>query len=99
MGELVDSPDEAFTAEYVLPFHPIPNSILYVTFSSICDPLYRSRERREHQVFRKLLNLVPGLEERLMEGSEEETRMVADLVCRVDISCCWSSFLMTATSF
>jgi hypothetical protein len=38
------------------------------------------RERREHRVFRTLLNMVPGLEERLVQGTEEEVRMIADLV-------------------
>jgi hypothetical protein len=38
------------------------------------------RERREHGVFQKLLQMVPGLEERLLTGSEEETIFVADLV-------------------
>lgn len=31
-------------------------------------------------VFQKLLQMVPGLEERLLNGSEEETVFVADLV-------------------
>ena len=38
------------------------------------------RERREHRVFQELLKSVPGLEERLMEGSEEEVDIVAELV-------------------
>jgi hypothetical protein len=38
------------------------------------------RERREHRVFRTLLNMVPGLEECLVQGTEEEVRMIADLV-------------------
>jgi hypothetical protein len=38
------------------------------------------RERREHNVFRALLKSVPGLEERLMTGSEEEMGIVAELV-------------------
>ena len=39
------------------------------------------RERREYRVYRSLLCMIPGLEERLVNGSDEETRMVADLVC------------------
>lgn len=41
-----------------------------------------SRERREQRVFEKLLKLVPGLEERLMndEMEEEEVMSVAGLV-------------------
>lgn len=38
------------------------------------------RERREHRVFTKLLQMVPGLEERLMNSSEEEVVFVADMV-------------------
>ena len=38
------------------------------------------RERREHRVFDKLLQMVPGLEERLLTGSEEEITFVAELV-------------------
>ncbi|KIM88178.1 hypothetical protein PILCRDRAFT_51494, partial [Piloderma croceum F 1598] len=37
-------------------------------------------ERREHRVFKRLLNLVPNLEERIMTGSEEELTEVADLL-------------------
>ncbi|KAF8240435.1 hypothetical protein L208DRAFT_1539586 [Tricholoma matsutake] len=50
--ELVDRPDESFTAE----------------------------ERREYWVYRLLLQMVPGLEEHLLSGSEEEILHVADLV-------------------
>ena len=38
------------------------------------------RERREYCVYRLLLQMVPGLEERLLNGSEEEILHVADLV-------------------
>jgi hypothetical protein len=33
-------------------------------------------------VFKQLLRLVPNLTERLMEASEQETMIMADLVCR-----------------
>jgi hypothetical protein len=39
------------------------------------------RERREHRVFQTLLHSIAGLEERLMEGSDEEVAHVAELVC------------------
>jgi hypothetical protein len=42
--------------------------------------LITGRERREHRVFRLLLQMVPGLEERLMEGSEEDLIHVAEMV-------------------
>lgn len=38
------------------------------------------RERREHKVFQELLKLVPGLEERLMTGSDDEVAITSDLV-------------------
>jgi hypothetical protein len=38
------------------------------------------RERREHRVFTKLLQMIPGLEERIMNSSEEEVGFIADLV-------------------
>jgi hypothetical protein len=40
------------------------------------------RERREHRVFRQLLLMIPGLEERLMEGSDENIAHTAELVGR-----------------
>ena len=39
------------------------------------------RERREHRVFQQLLQIVPGLEDRIMEGSDKEVAHIADLVC------------------
>jgi hypothetical protein len=39
-----------------------------------------SRERREHRVFTKLLQMIPGLEERIMNSSGEEVGFIADLV-------------------
>ena len=38
------------------------------------------REEKEHHVFQCLLQMIPGLEARLMESSEEELRLIADLV-------------------
>jgi len=38
------------------------------------------RERKEYAVFRELLHMIPGLEARLMESSEEQVVNVADLV-------------------
>ena len=38
------------------------------------------RERREHRVFSKLLQMVPSLEERLVGSSEPEVVLIADLV-------------------
>ena len=38
------------------------------------------REWKEYAVFRELLRMIPGLEARLMESSEEQVVNVADLV-------------------
>lgn len=39
-----------------------------------------TRQQREYAVFQKLLKSIPGLEERLLTGSETEIHHVADLV-------------------
>ena len=45
-------------------------------------------ERREHNAFQKLMRTIPGLEERLMEGSDENVIHIAELVCiRFACSC------------
>jgi hypothetical protein len=38
------------------------------------------RQRREHRVFNDLLQMIPGLEDRLMAGDEEDTSRIADYV-------------------
>ena len=38
------------------------------------------RARKEHRAFQKLLQMVPRLTERLIEASDEESTIVADLV-------------------
>jgi len=43
--------------------------------------LLQPREIREYLVFMELLKMCPGLEDRLVKGDEEETELVADLVC------------------
>ena len=45
------------------------------------------RERREHRVFQELLRSVPGLEERLLQGPEEEVDTIADLVNFLIVRC------------
>jgi hypothetical protein len=39
-----------------------------------------TRQRREHRVFELLLQMVPGLEDRLMSGSEGDLVLIAELV-------------------
>jgi hypothetical protein len=75
MGELADQPEESFTTEFVNPLR-LHSSVLMVF----------GRERREHRVFQELLKSVPGLEERLMEGSEEEVGLLAELVSSQSVS-------------
>jgi len=72
LGEQADEPEEAFTAEYVQhiysnlpPFHFLTNV----------------RQRREHHVFAVLLQMVPNLEARLVEGVDKEVLSIADIVC------------------
>jgi hypothetical protein len=46
------------------------------------------RQRREYHIYKQLLQMVPGLEERLMNSSEEEIFHIADLVhCYISIHC------------
>ena len=70
MVELADWTDEFFTAEL------------------ICSPTVLSfndwmlaRERQEHKVYLTLLQSIPGLEKRLLTGSNEELLIIAELVC------------------
>ena len=39
------------------------------------------RQRREHRVFQALLQMIPGLEDRLMGGSESDVMGIAESVC------------------
>jgi hypothetical protein len=41
------------------------------------------RQRREHRVFATLLQIIPGLEERLLGGSGDDVIRIAKLVCVV----------------
>jgi hypothetical protein len=43
----------------------------------------RTRERREHRIFQDLLKSVVGLEERLMQGGDEEVDVVAELASTI----------------
>jgi hypothetical protein len=69
MGELSEQSEDTFTHEFVVPFYFIYN--MWLT---------PARERREHRIFQALLQMIPGLEERLMEGSNEDVIHVAELV-------------------
>jgi hypothetical protein len=38
------------------------------------------RQRREHRVFRALIQMIPGLQRRLIDGDDEHVEDIADLV-------------------
>lgn len=42
--------------------------------------MYINREEREHRVFKLLLQMVPGIEGRLTESSDEDVAHIAELV-------------------
>ena len=67
--------------------HSQPSKFVICERTAI-DHITVYRERREHRVFRSLLSAVPGLEDRLVNSSEEEVRMIADLV-RFFSRLCW----------
>jgi hypothetical protein len=72
MGELPEQAEDTFTHEYVVGFRPRSKLV------DIC-----SGEHREHRIFQQLLQMIPGLEERLLNGSSENLVHVAELVCEV----------------
>jgi hypothetical protein len=38
------------------------------------------RDQREHRVYKQLLRMAPGLEERILTGSDEDVNHVVDMV-------------------
>lgn len=46
--------------------------------------LYRIRDRKEFSIFKELVRMVPGLEARIMESSEEEVMQIGELVSARD---------------
>jgi hypothetical protein len=58
---------------------PSPQS-KFILISQVTHLLHGRRERREHRVFRHMLQAIPGLEARLIGGSEEEVVFIADMV-------------------
>ena len=41
---------------------------------------------KEHRVFLAMLRMIPGLQTRLLSSSDEELRIIADLVCPISES-------------
>src|SRR6266436_3565944 len=74
LGERAEEPEELFTEE-LADFC----TCLLIQCQLTIDSIYR--ERREHRVFGVLLQMVPGLETRLMEGSEDDLVSIAEMVC------------------
>jgi hypothetical protein len=72
IGELADDPEESFSAEYLCP--------LTLGIDPFSDCLFTNRKRRVHRVFLALTQMVPGLEDRLVEGSDEDVVLVAEMV-------------------
>ena len=70
-GERADDPEECFTPESVF------NIRVIFTMNSLITFVFR--ELREHRVYDTLLKMIPNLEERLMNASEEEVAMIAEL--------------------
>jgi hypothetical protein len=69
MGEWAGRPEETFTLECVC---DIKHEI---SFLELC------REGREHRVFDALLQMVPGLEQRLVQSSDDDDVVrIAELV-------------------
>jgi len=62
-------------------------SILSPLLGIIVHLINYPREHREHRIFRTLLQMVPGLEERLIEGTNEDLLHIADLVSNLARSC------------
>lgn len=79
IGEFPAQPEETFTHECVL--FPLAWMFIYLF----------TRQRRENRIFTLLLQMVPGLEERLVGGSEENVLHVAELV-RFSISKIYGQF-------
>lgn len=78
MRELADAPEESFTtAKCVYCLASIPLFLITCT--------YLRRENCEHRVFATLLQMVPGLEGRLIEGSDDDLTMIAEMVSLIGV--------------
>jgi hypothetical protein len=77
LGEQAGEPEESFTEEYVRILFFISYFIVYLPLTHCSSS---NRQRREHRVFDALLQMVPGLEDRLLNGAEEDVMHVAEMV-------------------
>ena len=65
-----------------------------IIFCSPDSPFCIVRQRREHRVFAVLLQMVPNLEARLMEGDDDDVVAIADLV-----RCIWLRHALLLSAF
>ena len=79
LGELAEEPEENFTIEWVWKL---------LGKKTISHDWFCFRQRREHCVFQQLLQMVPGLEERIMSGNDGQIMEVAEHVCQVHRNSC-----------
>lgn len=77
MRELADAPEESFIAKCIYCLV----SILFLLITCTC----LRRENREHHVFTALLQMVPGLEGHLMEGSNDDLTTIAEMVRLISV--------------
>jgi hypothetical protein len=76
MSKLADELEEPFTPVYV---------ILYFQYDSRFYKLALISERREHCVFTALLQIVPGLEDRLTNGGGGDVVSITEMVCLINL--------------
>ena len=75
IGEQADTPEENLTAAWVVINVPLSTQHLICLHS----------ECKEYSAFHQLLRMAPGLEDRLMNSSEEEVIHIANLVCQLGL--------------
>lgn len=64
-----------------IPLESLPTrSALLASYSAEALMTNVIRERQEDKVFRELLKMCHGLEDRLLDGSDEDVTNIADLV-------------------
>jgi hypothetical protein len=59
---------------------PLQLSTWYLGHNSIAPTSLPSRERHKHRVFEALLQMVPSLQEQLLEGGKDNVVMIVEMV-------------------
>ena len=72
---LVDKPEEEPEAE-----EQLTNECVMASAQACSRSLQIDREQQEHQVFNLLAQMVPGIEDCLVEGIDEDVARMVDLV-------------------